>query len=189
MSLITTASVWTNEDNQKKRTPTMRRTIKLKPNLIEHKFSIKLILKLNGGYKYFMVLRTRTMLSQSQNVGNISLIYKNPKNGFDFQLAGVYTGERISFVSPYAGLNYWQSPITQLDLSFEKKIGKHFSFYGKINNLTDAPLELSLHQSYNTYMSASGSRSLALQTDPNNRIIIQKDFYRTTYLFGIRYKL
>jgi len=33
MSLVTSASLWTNEDNQKKRTPTMRRTIKLKPNL------------------------------------------------------------------------------------------------------------------------------------------------------------
>ena len=33
MSLVTTASLWTNEDNQKKRTPTMRRTIKLKPNV------------------------------------------------------------------------------------------------------------------------------------------------------------
>jgi hypothetical protein len=33
MSLVTSASLWTNEDNQKKRTPTMRRTIKLKPNI------------------------------------------------------------------------------------------------------------------------------------------------------------
>jgi hypothetical protein len=33
MSLVTTASLWTNDDNQKKRTPTMRRTIKLKPNI------------------------------------------------------------------------------------------------------------------------------------------------------------
>jgi hypothetical protein len=39
------------------------------------------------------------------------LIYKNPKIGFDLQVAGVYTGERISFISPYAGLNYWQSPM------------------------------------------------------------------------------
>ena len=135
------------------------------------------------------VSETRPLQGQSQNVGNISLIYKNPKIGLDFQLAGVYTGERISFVSPYAGLNYWQSPTTQLDLSFEKKFGKHFSFYGKVNNLTDAPLELSLHQSYNNYMAASGSRILALQSDPENRIIIQKDYYKTTYLFGIRYKL
>ena len=34
MSLVTTASLWTNEDNQKKRTPTMRRTIKIKPNIL-----------------------------------------------------------------------------------------------------------------------------------------------------------
>jgi len=50
-------------------------------------------------------------------------------------------------------------------------------------------LELSLHQSYDTYIAGSGSRPLALQSDPANKIIIQKDFYRTTYLFGIRYKL
>jgi len=135
------------------------------------------------------VSETRPLQGQSDNIGNLSLIYKNPKIGLDVQVAGVYTGERISFVSPYAGLNYWQSPTTQLDLSFEKKFGRHFSFYGKINNLTDAPLELSLHQSYNSYMEASGSRVLALQTDPANKIIIQKDYYRTTYLFGIRYKL
>ena len=135
------------------------------------------------------VSETRPLQGQSNHVGNISFIYKNPKIGLDFQTAMVYTGERISFISPYAGLNYWQSPMTQLDLSFEKKLGKKISFYGKINNLTDAPMELSLHQSYNTYISGSGSRVLALQTDPNNRIIIQKDFYRTTYLFGFRYKL
>ena len=135
------------------------------------------------------VSETRPLQGQSDNIGNLSLIYKNPKIGFDLQVAGVYTGERISFISPYAGLNYWQSPTTQLDLSFEKKFGKHLSFYGKINNLTDAPLELSLHQSYTSYMAASGSRALALQTDPANKIIIQKDYYRTTYLFGIRYKL
>ena len=135
------------------------------------------------------VSETRPLQGQSDNIGNLSLIYKNPKIGLDIQVAGVYTGERISFISPYAGLNYWQSPTTQLDLSFEKKFGKHFSFYGKINNLTDAPLELSLHQSYNNYITGSGSRALALQSDPANRIIIQKDFYRTTYLFGIRYKL
>ena len=105
------------------------------------------------------------------------------------QAAVVYTGERISFISPYLGLNYWQSPTTQLDFSFEKKIIKKLAFYGKINNITNAPYELSLHQSYNAYLNTSGSRVLALQTDPDNRIIIQKDFYKTTFLFGLRFKL
>ena len=135
------------------------------------------------------VSETRPLQGQSNHIGNLSLIYKNPRLGLDMQAAVVYTGERISFISPYLGLNYWQSPTTQLDFSFEKKIIKKLAFYGKINNITNAPYELSLHQSYNAYLNTSGSRVLALQTDPDNRIIIQKDFYKTTFLFGFRFKL
>ena len=135
------------------------------------------------------VEETRPLQGQSNHIGNLSLIYKNPKIGFDFQIAGVYTGERISFLSPYAGLNYWQSPTTTLDLSFEQRIVKGLNIYGKVTNITNAPFELSLHQSYNDYLAASGSRALSLQTDPTNRIIIQKDYYRTTFLLGLRFKL
>jgi outer membrane receptor protein involved in Fe transport len=135
------------------------------------------------------VEETRPLQGQSNHIGNLSLIYKNPKIGFDLQVAGVYTGERISFLSPYSGLNYWQSPTTTLDISFEKRIVNKLTIYGKINNITNAPFELSLHESYNNYMAASGSRPLALQTDPENRIIIQKDYYRTTFLLGLRFKL
>ncbi len=135
------------------------------------------------------VSETRPLQGQSNHIGNLSLIYKNPKLGLDLQAALVYTGERISFISPYLGLNYWQSPTTQLDFSFEKKIVKKLAFYGKINNITNAPYELSLHQPYNNYLNTSGSRALALQTDPGKRIIIQKDYYKTTFLFGLRFKL
>ena len=134
------------------------------------------------------VSETRPLQGQSNHIGNISLIYKNPKIGLDVQVAMVYTGERISFISPYLGLHYWQSPSTQLDISFEKRLVKKLTFYGKINNLTDAPYELSLHQSYNAYLKSSGSRALALQSDPNKKIIIQKDFYKASFLFGFRFK-
>lgn len=134
------------------------------------------------------VKETRPLQGQSNHVANLSLIYKNAKIGLDIQAALVYTGERISFLSPYLGLHYWQSPTTQLDFSFEKRIIKKFSIYGKINNITNAPFVLSLHESYDTYIAASGSRALALQSDPSSKIIIQKDFYKTTYLLGFRYK-
>ena len=134
------------------------------------------------------VSETRPLQGQSNHIGNLSFIYKNPKIGLDIQTALVYTGERISFLSPYLGLHYWQSPTTQLDISFEKTIVKKLSFYGKINNLTNAPFELSVHQSYNTYLQSSGSRPLSLQSDPDNKITIQKDYYKTSYLFGLRYK-
>ena len=134
------------------------------------------------------VSETRPLQGQSNHIGNVSLIYKNPKLGLDLQAALVYTGERITFISPYLGLHYWQAPTTQVDLSFEKRIIKKLTVYGKINNITNAPYELSLHQSYDAYLKSSGSRALALQSDPANKIIIQKDYYKTSYLFGLRYK-
>ncbi len=136
-----------------------------------------------------LVSETRPLQGQSNHIGNLSLIYKNPKIGFDFQLAFVYTGERINYVSPSAGLHYWQAPTTQLDLSFQKKIVKHLSFYGKINNLTNAPFELYLKIPYNDIRASLYGKELALQNDPANKIVIQKDFYKTTFLFGLRLKL
>jgi len=131
---------------------------------------------------------TRPLQGQSDHVGNLALIYKNPKLGLDAQIAFVYTGARISIVSPYYGLDYWQEPTKQLDFSIEKKFLKRFSIYSKINNLTNTPFVLDLHQSYNDYV-APGNRPLNLQTDPANKIIVQKDYFKPNYLFGIRYKL
>lgn len=135
------------------------------------------------------VSETRPLQGQSNHIGNISILFKDPKLGLDIQTALVYTGERITFISPYLGLNYWQSPTTQLDFSFEKKILKTLSFYGKINNLTNTPYKLSLHQSYTNYLKTSGSRALSSQSEPDNKIIIQNDYYKTSFLFGLRYKL
>jgi outer membrane receptor protein involved in Fe transport len=135
------------------------------------------------------VSERRPMQGQSNHIGNLSLIYKSPKIGLDAQLAFTYTGERISLVSPYAGLHYWQQPFTGLDFSFEKRIVHRLSFYGKMNNLTNSPTVFSLHVPYKSYITASGSRALSLQTDPENKIIVQKSYVRTSFLFGVRYKL
>jgi len=131
---------------------------------------------------------TRPLQGQSDHIGNVALVYKNSKLGLDLQTAFVYTGSRVSLVSPYYGLDYWQAPTKQLDFSMEKRFAKKFSFYAKVNNLTNTPYILELHQPYNTYMAVGGARPLALQTDANNKIIVQKDYFKTNYLFGIRYK-
>lgn len=132
---------------------------------------------------------TRPLQGQSNHIGNIALVYKNPEIGLDVQTAFVYTGARIALVSPYYGLDYWQAPTKQLDISVEKRFAKKFSFYGKVNNLTNTPYILELHQSYTDYLTAPGARPLSLQTDVNNKIIVQKDLFKTNFLFGIRYKL
>ncbi len=132
---------------------------------------------------------TRPLQGQSNHVGNLALIYKNPKLGLDVQTAFVYTGTRISLVSPYYGLDYWQAPTKQLDFSIEKRFARNFSVYGKANNLTNTPYILELHQSYNKYLPSPGSRPLALQSDPDNKVIVQKDYFKTNFLIGVRYKL
>lgn len=131
---------------------------------------------------------TTPLQGQSDHIGNFSLIYRDQKLGLNVQGAFVYTGQRIAFVNPAYGLDYWQAPTEQLDFSIEKTVGKHFSLYGKANNLTNTPYVLELHQSYNAYLAAPGSRNLALQTDPDHVITVQKDNFKTSYLFGIRYK-
>lgn len=131
---------------------------------------------------------TRPLQGQSDHVGNLSLLYKNPKIGLNIQIAGVYTGERIALVSPYYGLDYWQAPTTQLDFSFEKSLVKRLALYGKINNITNTPMQLELHKSYAEYLAFQGSKPLNLQTDPN-KFIVQKDYFKTSFLLGLRYKL
>jgi outer membrane receptor protein involved in Fe transport len=131
---------------------------------------------------------TRPLQGQSDHIGNLSLVYKNSKLGLNLQAAFVYTGSRISLVSPYYGLDYWQAPTKQIDFSLEKTFARNFSFYAKVNNLTNTPYILEIHQSYNAYLAAGGARALALQTDADNKTIVQKDYFKTNYLFGIRYK-
>ncbi|HMH22490.1 MAG TPA: TonB-dependent receptor [Puia sp.] len=135
------------------------------------------------------VSETRPLQGQSNHIGNLSVLYKSSRIGLDLQVAFTYTGERISLVSPYAGLHYWQQPFAGLDVSFEKKIVRGLSFYGKMNNLTNTPSTSSLHTPYNSYYANGGSRPLSLQTNPAHQIIVQKDYVRSSFLFGFRYKL
>jgi outer membrane receptor protein involved in Fe transport len=133
------------------------------------------------------ISETRPLQGQANHIGNLSVLYKNPKIGLDAQVAFVYTGERLAVLNTYAGLHYWLQPTAQLDLSFEKRLFRKLSFYGKINNVTNTPQVTSIHQSYNTYLERT-KVPLNMQSDPENKIIVQKDYYKTSFLFGFRYK-
>jgi len=128
------------------------------------------------------VEQTRPLQGQADNVGNISFLYKNTKIGLDIQLAYVYTGERIAQVSPYYDLDYWDRPNGQLDFSFEKIIFKHFSFYGKVNNLTNAANSVFLKYPYQDL-----EQKLSAQ-DVKNETQVEKDLYKVSFLGGLRYK-
>jgi outer membrane receptor protein involved in Fe transport len=133
--------------------------------------------------------QSRPLQGQADNVGNISLLYKDQKLGLDIQLAFAYTGDRIAQVSPYANLDIWQKPFSQLDLSLEKRIAKRFSFYAKVNNLTNAPNKEYIkfpYKSVNTNF--HGGYSIPFQDAGSNYTVAEKDIYKLSFLAGFRYK-
>ena len=144
----------------------------------------KLYYYYDNGQKNKVQLQTRPLQGQADNIGNVSLLYKNQQIGLDVQVAYVYTGQRISLVSPIYNADFIQAPYSQLDFSFEKKIIKHFSFYGKANNLTNAPAKWYINQSNNF----RSGKDILPQQDNANKILVQNDIYKITFLAGFRYK-
>lgn len=129
-----------------------------------------------------IVSQTRPMQGQADHIGNLSLLYKNPKIGLDLQVAFVYTGKRISQVSPYYNLDYYQLGQGILDFSFEQKLSHRFSIYGKVNNITNTPSKTVIYQ-------APDLNSKFPDQEFTNRTVVGKDIYKLTALAGIRFKL
>jgi len=131
------------------------------------------------------VTETRPLQGQADHIGNLSLLYKDPKLGLDIQVAFVYTGKRISQVSLYYGLDYWQRASGQLDFSLEKRISKQFSFYAKVNNITNTPRKVDLLQP----LSSVAASNRPPEQESGNKILVQKDIYKISFLAGFRFKL
>lgn len=131
------------------------------------------------------VTQSRPLQGQADHIGNLSLLYKDPKLGLDIQLAFVYTGKRIAQVSLYYGLDYWQRAFAQLDFSLEKKISKQFSFYTKINNITNTPRKVDILQP----LSIVAPGNTPPEQESAGKILVQKDIYKIGFLAGFRFKI
>jgi len=141
------------------------------------------------GNQTVAVNETRPLQGQADNVGNLSLLFKDPKIGLDAQLGYTYTGDRIAQVSAYYNLDIWAKPYSQLSLSFEQRIVHRFSFYAKINNLTDSKPKQYIKVPYSVPNgNFSGGYTLPFQDAGSSYTITQRDIYRINFLAGFRYK-
>ncbi len=129
--------------------------------------------------------QTRPLQGQAANIGNFSVLYKDQKNGLDAQLSLAYTGERISAVSEYYGLDTWEKASTYLDLSAQKQFGRHFILFAKANNLLNTPYELFVKQNNST--NYTGLLKYEHQESPNYTTV-QYDQYYAKYSLGLRFK-
>ncbi len=134
----------------------------------------------NGDLVPMYVDQTRPLYGQSAHIGNLTLFYKN--NGWDAQVAGSYTGERINTVSQFLNNDLWQKAFIQMDASLEKTIGQRWVIFGKANNLLNTPLEVY------TKNAESVNAGLPHQTEAG-KTLIRRDYYQRSYLLGLRFKL
>ena len=138
----------------------------------------------SGGAINTTVKERRPLQGQSSHIANVSLLYKNTKNKIDAQVAMVYTGERINTLSLYTGLDNWEKPTINLDISAQKEFGKHYIIYAKINNLLNTPFQLVIKQPNTSY---SGKFKLPFQENANY-VTVQYDRFFAAYSLGFRFK-
>jgi outer membrane receptor protein involved in Fe transport len=111
------------------------------------------------------VSETRPMQGQTDHIVNASLLYKNVKKGIFAQLSYEYQGKTLAQVSIYYQSDYYQKAMNTLAFSLEKDIKKHFTLFGKFNNLLNTP-----------------SIEYVQQT-----LQVSKDIYKASYSIGLRY--
>jgi hypothetical protein len=129
-----------------------------------------------------VVEQTRPLYGQSAHIGNLSLLYKDTQHGWDAQLAGGYTGPRINVVSQFVDNDFWQKGFIQMDISVEKRFRNNFSIYAKAGNLLNTPTEIFIKGANEKNADIPGQGKA-------NETLIRKEYYKQTYLLGVRYKL
>lgn len=136
-----------------------------------------------GNIETITVDQTRPLYGQSEHIGNVSLLYKDTKRGWDVQIAGAYTGSRINTVSQFLNNDLWQTGFVQMDASAEKRFKNGVSIFAKAGNLLNTPTKL--------YIKGTNAENDKLKENlaTNGGTLIRNDLYGQTYLIGLRFKL
>lgn len=137
----------------------------------------------SGSYKRMFEDQKRPLVGQAMHVANLSLLYKNTRNGWDAQLASSYTGEKINIASHYLNSDYWQAPIFQMDASVDKDFKNGLSVFAKMTNLANSKRREYIKTS-NPY-----NQKFPVPEYYKKYTLIRDENFGRTILMGIRYKL
>ncbi len=109
-------------------------------------------------------LQERPMQGQTDNTANVSLLYRGTHRRFFAQLAYQYIGNTLARVYPIYGYDYYQQPQSFLALSAEYSFKKHFTVFGKFNNILNTATTYKI-----------------------NTLIVGQDVFKSNALIGFRY--
>ena len=127
------------------------------------------------------VSQSRPLFGQAAHVANLSLLFKDTEHGWEGQIAGSYTGKRLSDISNWFDDDIWEDGYTQLDVSLEKSFKNGISLFGKASNLLDVPVLRYIHKGPHTE-SVNSERH-------DGNVIERKEWHGQSFMIGIRYTL
>lgn len=125
--------------------------------------------------------QSRPLFGQAAHVANLSLLFKSTKYGWEGQIAGSYTGKRLSDISNWYDNDIWEDGYFQLDVSVEKSFKCGVNIFAKSSNLLDVPLYRYIQ---------NGPRTANIDYERHNgNVIERKEWHGQTIMLGVRYKL
>ena len=125
--------------------------------------------------------QSRPLFGQAAHVANLSLLFKSTKYGWEGQIAGSYTGKRLSDISNWYDNDIWEDGYFQLDVSVEKSFKCGVNIFAKASNLLDVPLYCYIQ---------NGPRTANIDYERHNgNVIERKEWHGQTIMLGVRYKL
>lgn len=137
--------------------------------------------RLMNGSEVISKKQSRPLFGQAAHVVNLSLLLKDTKRGWEGQIAGSYTGKRLSDISNWYEDDIWENGYFQLDVSAEKSWKNGVSVFAKASNLLDTPLLRFIQNGPHTE-GVSSERH-------NGNVIERKEWHGQSLMVGIRYKL
>lgn len=134
----------------------------------------------NGDLKTVSVDETRPLYGQPAHIGNLAVLFKDARQGWDAQVAFQYTGERISAVSQFIGNDLWQKSTFQMDASVEKKFRNKLGIFLKSNNLLNTPMMV--------YLKNDNTRNMDVPAQQwTGKTLIRREYYYRSFYLGVRY--
>lgn len=129
------------------------------------------------------VNQTRPLFGQAAHVANLSLLYKDMKNGWDAQIAFSYTGKRLANISKYIDEDWWQAGNLRIDASVEKSFSNiGLAVFAKASNLLNTPM----YQYINPNPADDRIENIARK---NGGRLERKEYYGQNFMIGLKYKL
>lgn len=125
---------------------------------------------------------SRPLQGQSPHLANLSVLYADPRHGWNMRVSGIYTGRRIYSVSGWYGLDYWQRGYTMLDASVEKTLAHGWRVFVKADNLFNTHMTVDLLKPNPDF--ASG---LVPGQQRANRFTVLQQTDRAAYFAGVQW--